>query len=297
VSVSIGGATRDTARTTFAVSCARTWAIAYSRPDWSSTYGTDVPMIRVTNASGSSQASFALGSAPAWSPDGTQLAFVRVACDYYYYYYYYCYPFGLGKTGTTGAEAVPLTSDGSDADPAWRPDGARIAFTRGSTLYLMNADGGGLTPVPAAGSAASPDWSPNGSTLAFTCQVDDGNDDICVMNADGSGLVRLTADTARDVRPAWSPDGSRIAFVTTRYSGSQELALMNADGSAVTRLAPGTGGIQPAWSADGTKIVYTAFTCSIYAGCTMHGLFMMNADGSGSTQITSGRDVGAAWRP
>ena len=50
-------------------------------------------------------------------------------------------------------------------------------------------------------------------------------------------------------------------------------------------------------SADGTKLVYTAFTCDLYLGCTTHGLFAMNADGTGATQITSGKDVGAAWRP
>jgi Tol biopolymer transport system component len=294
--VTIGGATRDTARTVFEVTCPKTWAIAYSRPEWSATYQTEVPMIRLTNDAGSAQASFVFGSAPTWSPDGTQLAFVRVACEYDYYYYS-CYPLGLGKAGTTASEVVPITNNAADVDPVWRPDGTRIAFTSASSLHLINPDGTGLTQVTAVGSAASPNWSPDGSAIAYTCQVDVDNEDICVINADGTALIRLTSDTARDVRPAWSPDGSRIVFVTTRYTGSHELALMNADGSAVTRLSPGTGALQPAWSADGTKIVYTAFTCDVYAGCTTNGLYVMNADGTGVTQLTSGRDLGAAWRP
>jgi len=295
VSVAVGGATRDTVRTTFDVTCPKTWAIAYSRPFGASGY--DLQTIRVTNADGSIQTSVVAGSAPTWSPDGSQLAFVRITCELYYDYYYDCFPLGLGKVGTTGGDVIPLTSNYTDADPSWRPDGTRIAFTRGSALYLVNPDGSGLTPIAGAGTAASPHWSPNGAAIAFTCQVEGDNQDICTINPDGTGLIRLTSDAAQDARPAWSPDGSRIVFVTTRFSGSQELAAMNADGSAVTRLAPGTGAIQPAWSADGTKIVYTRFTCDVYSGCTMYGLSMMNADGTGPTQITSGRDLGAAWRP
>jgi len=297
VSVSVGGATRDTARATFDVTCAKTWALAYSRLEWSSSYGTDVSTIRASNATGTTQAAFMAGDAPAWLPDGTQLAYAMVSCDYYYYYYYYCYTSGLATLGTSGSGTDTLTTNGSDTDPAWRPDGGRLAFTRESALYLINPDGSSVSLIPTGVPSAHPSWSPNGLMLAFTCEVDGGNPDICVINADGTGLTRLTSDAARDVRPAWSPDGSRIVFVTNRYTGSHELALMNPDGSAVTRVSPGTGAIQPAWSADGTKIVYTAYTCDIYAGCTMNGLFVMNADGTGLTQITNGRDYGATWRP
>jgi Tol biopolymer transport system component len=63
----------------------------------------------------------------------------------------------------------------------------------------------------------------------------DGNAEIYVMNADGSGQTRLTDHPARDVGPAWSPAGARIAFETNR-DGNAEIYVMNADGSAPTNL-------------------------------------------------------------
>ena len=76
------------------------------------------------------------------------------------------------------------------------------------------------------------------------------------MNADGSGVTRLTGNDAVDGSPSWSPDGRRIAFDSTR-DGNREIYVMNADGSGVTRLThnPADDGY-PAWSPDGRHIAF-----------------------------------------
>ena len=74
-----------------------------------------------------------------------------------------------------------------------------------------------------------PMYSPDGMKLAFI-STHDGDPEIFVMNADGSGLRKLTDNTAVDAAPSWSPDGRKIVFTSDR-SGAFELYRMNSDGS------------------------------------------------------------------
>jgi Tol biopolymer transport system component len=291
--VTTGGPNRDTARTTFDASCVAVQKIAFTR------YG-DVPAIAVSYGDGSNAVGLLEGKAPTWSPDGTRIAYTGVTCEYYYG----CWSYGLYVMQADGSGPLGLTGDGSDADPAWRSDGARIAFTRFSggryTIFAVNADGSAPAAVAIPSSvttASQPDWSPDGTRLAFTCQDASGNVDICLVNADGTGFVRLTSDPARDAGPAWKPDGSSIAFTTSRFSGIQEIAVMNPDGSGVTRVTTGSGAYQPAWSPDGTRIAFAAFACNIYTGCTALGLAVVNADGTGRMALTNGSDYDPSWRP
>jgi dipeptidyl aminopeptidase/acylaminoacyl peptidase len=120
---------------------------------------------------------------------------------------------------------------------------------------------GGSSPYYVVQVAVShPDAGPppaDGKKIAFVT-ARDGNEEIYVVNSDGTGLARLTNHPARDRDPAWSPDGTRIAFVSDR-SGPAEIHVMRADGSEVVRLTfSGRDGetASPTWSPDGSRIAY-----------------------------------------
>ena len=287
VHVTTGSITRDTARSTFQVGCVAVQKIAFERE------GTIV----VVYADGSNAVTLVQGTGPTWSPDGAKIAHAAISC-YDYYYYNYCYPVGLAVTGVG-----QLTSDPSDAQPAWSPDGTKIAFTSSRSghpgLWVVNATGGSPTLITDnPRSVSKPAWSPNSAQLAFTCVVDTGNSDICRIDANGTGFVRLTSDLAQDAAPAWKPGGSMIAFATTRYtSGVYELAAMNPDGTGVTRVSPGTPASDPSWSPDGMKLAFADFASCGVGNCHSSGLLVMNANGTGITRLTSGADYAPAWRP
>lgn len=124
----------------------------------------------------------------------------------------------------------------------------------------------------------------------------DGNQEIYLMNGDGTGQTNLTNNAASDVHPHVSPDGSRIVFTSDR-DGNDELFIMDADGSNVTQLTFTASGItnrQPAWSPDGSQIAFTRFT-----GAQNFEVFVINSDGSGETNITnhSADDGQPDWKP
>jgi Tol biopolymer transport system component len=224
---------------------------------------------------------------PAWSPDGTRIAFLSdrgPSVDIY-------------VMGTDGSNPVNLTDNAAwDADPAWSPDGTRIAFTSNRDgepdIYVMGADGSNPVNLTNNPAAYSPAWSPDGTRIAYTGLLG-GNYEIYVMDADGSNPVNLTNDPARDDNPTWSPDGTRIAFQSSR-DGNDEIYVMDADGSNPVRLTNDPADDRyPAWSPDGTRITFM----SNRSGTP--NIWVMNADGSDPVNLTNywTTEFYSAWSP
>ena len=110
----------------------------------------------------------------------------------------------------------------------------------------------------------------------------DGNYEIYTMNADGSGVKRLTNNSVSDWNPVWSPDGSKIAFGCVG-GGSWDICVMNADGSGQTNITNTpypADDLEPSWSPNGNHIAFTSTRDGAYR------LYSMNADGSRVTNLT-----------
>ena len=136
--------------------------------------------------------------------------------------------FNIHAMNSDGTEATALTNDTlGDGDAKWSPDGTRIVLTKSFDIYTMNPNGTGLvrltdgfrTTPPSY--SIQPAWSPDGKKIAFV--TDRGSPgpgvglmEIYVMNVDGTGVARLTDNSANDWHPSWSPDGTRIAFESDR---------------------------------------------------------------------------------
>jgi Tol biopolymer transport system component len=182
---------------------------------------------------------------PAWSPDGTKIAFASSRSGAY----------DIFVMNPDGSAIEQLTDRGaSDAEPAFSPDGTKLAFVECDTsfancqLWTMNADGTGarrLTKTPVEDER--PTWSPDGTRIAFT-RTQGGNTDVYVITVASRREQRLTSGPADDLQPSWSPDGTRIAFSSNR-AGPPSLYVMQADGTRVVRLTtPAKGQDEvPSW--------------------------------------------------
>ena len=223
---------------------------------------------------------------PAWSPDGTRIAFSSQRDEGAWEIY---------VMDADGSDVERLTSNTAwDYYIAWSP-GTRIAFSSyrdgSGEIYAMDADGSDVERLTNHGAPdIEPAWSPDGTRIAFS-SLRDGNYEIYAMDADGSDMERLTNHGAPDIEPAWSPDGTRIAF-QSRRDGNEEIYVMDADGSDVERLTNHTAGDdRPAWSPDGTRIAFQSTRDGNYE------IYVMNADGSDVERLTNNGASLPAWSP
>lgn len=184
----------------------------------------------------------------------------------------------------SGQNAAPVTDNAVfDDDPAFSPDGERIAFTRGagSGTEIAVMDANGQNPELLAQQFASePAFSPDGQRIVFSRYGTDG--EIVVMDADGQNQVALTDNTVEDKQPVFSPDGQRIVF-SRRDGSDDEIFMMNANGQNQVALTDSPANdILPDFSPDGQRIVFTR-----NAGFNAAEIFVMDADGQNQTRLTN----------
>ena len=240
--------------------------------------------IMIANADGSDARNLLrTGFGPAWSPDGTRLAFfLSTGGDQG------LHVLNLARIGSevTSEDLVRIVAPiGSDWDPDWSPDGSRIAFGSNGDILVVNADGTNLVRLAGPRWGASyPDWSPDGTRIAYLARNATRHEfTVSVMNADGSN-DRILVEGSVASAPVWSHDGSRLLFFAgpcadwfewdatgfyrycERYAEGPFLMAVNPDGSGLTRLAdiPILTGMEPPEpSPDGQSVIVSVSDCYI----------------------------------
>ncbi len=136
-----------------------------------------------------------------------------------------------------------------------------------------------LTAATDTASASDPAFSPDGSRIAFVSQRD-GNPEIYVMNADGTGVTRVTSDPQSDGRPAFGADGQSLVFHSSRTAGKQQIWSVNLDGTGLTQLTKDSVNLSPTVSFDGQTIAYVSLREKNYD------IWLMARDGSNQRRFT-----------
>lgn len=238
---------------------------------------------------------------PAWSPDGTRIAFQSNRSG----------DFEIYVVNTDGTGLTRLTSsDGLDLHPSWSPDSRRIVFASARNgnmfsaagtlqLYAMDADGGNVVRLTSnARNDYAPEWSPDGSRITFLSDRE-GPPEVYTMGADGSAQASLTGHLRKARRergnPHWSHDGARIVFDSDLGTDrSYHVVSIRPDGTdfrQVTRTEVDV--FFPTPSRDGRWLAFGQLVDGDWE------IMVSRADGTEAVNITRtpGPDFWQSWSP
>lgn len=186
---------------------------------------------------------------PAWSPDGTRLAYVSFENKK---------PVIYVHSLATGKRTVAANFKGSNSAPTWSPDGRKLAVVLtkdgGSQLFTVNADGSGVSRLTSSGSIdTEPQFSPDGQHIYFTSDRG-GSPQIYRVPSSGGGAQRVTFEGSYNVTPRLSPDGKTMAFIT-RGNGGFRLAVMDLANKQVQVLTDSFKDESPSFAPNGRMIL------------------------------------------
>ncbi len=191
---------------------------------------------------------------PAWSPDGTQLAYVTFEQKHAVVFV---------QSLLTNQRKAIANFPGSNSAPAWSPDGKQLAvvLTRdgGSHIYLVGADGSDLRRLPYGGTIdTEPNFSPDGQHLLFTSDRG-GSPQIYRMPLKGGKAERLTFEGGNAFSPRYSPDGK--SFVYSYYTGGRfYVAMHDFETKQMQLLSEGGWEKKPSFAPNGKLILYSSET-------------------------------------
>lgn len=266
--------------------------VAYGASTAERPHGSEIFTIR-TDGLHRRQLTTKSGDEPAWSPDGTQIAFRR--------------HHSIWLMDASGDSQQRLVQGFS---PAWAPDGQHLSYACGperEDLCVLDLSSHVATVVAPHDAdwkfVKNSAWSPDGSWIALTRVSNDGDPftlfrQLFRVHPDGTGLEGIPNTSTTGDMPAWSPDGQTILY-TERYdgrngAGSGNLWSIRPDGSDRTKVTRSQGTEQDAtWSPDGSRI---ALDSEGHRYPNMTGIWVMRPDGTSPTFVVRG-GRSPSWRP
>ena len=191
--------------------------------------------------------------APAWSPDGSRIAFETDHGGRWHI-----------DILDVQSRAIRHLGDGESEDryPAWSPDGEQLAFVRGDgdqvDLHVVELRTRVARRLPGDGEEAFPHWSPDGTRIAYTRRIAD-TAELRWIDVESRESEALLRPAGRDVWPRWGPDGARVAFFSRRHrDGDHDDVFLFELGTGVLRRLTSQNGHDfcPSWAPSGQALVY-----------------------------------------